>query len=192
MTSLTPFLVGRRPQCWLGWLAAGCCLISLLAPAAESGADPKAPAKTDPKAEAKPPAKPSLPTAFEFSKFVFVDDIKVGKDPFFPKSARRQPAKPVVNPTTPGGNQGETPAPVTPKKLASSFLTLKGILGTKAKRLVMISTPTESYEFVGNRPESVKTPEGVVKERCVEFKRESVIISVEGETEPVELKLTDK
>ena len=190
MIPLTTFLVGR-PKRWVGWLASGCCLLALLAPAAESVADPKAPAKTD----AKAAAKPALPTAFEFPKFIFVDDIKVGKDPFYPKSERRLPAKPPVNTnsTEVVVVPGETPTPTPPvaKIKASSFLKLKGILGTKARRLAMISTPTDSYEFVGNRSETVKTPEGAVKVRCVEYKRESVVIKVEGETDPVELKLTD-
>jgi hypothetical protein len=194
MSPLISFLVSR-PQRWLGWLAAGCCLFALLAPAADAAVDPKAaPGKADAGGPAKTPVKPVIPTNFEFPKFVFVDDIKVGKDPFFPKSARREPVKPVVTTTqvvTPGGEPAPPPPP-PPKPKASSFLTLKGILGTKAKRLAMISTPTDSYEFVGNRAETVTTPEGVVKVRCVEFKRESVIISVDGEAEPVELKLTDK
>lgn len=184
MNPLTSFLVGR-PQRWLGWLVAGGCCMTLLAPGADAKVDPKA----DPKAPAAP-AKPALPTSFEFSKFVFVDDIKVGKDPFYPKSKRREPEKPVeiIKP-------GETSTVVVVKKVpvkASSFLTLKGMLGSKAKRLVLISTATDSYEFVGTKPEMVETPEGRVKVRCVEFKRESVVISVEGEADPVELKFSDK
>ena len=185
MNPLTSFFVGR-PQRWLGWLAAGGCCMTLLAPGADAKVDPKADTKAP-----TAPAKPALPTSFEFSKFVFVDDIKVGKDPFYPKSKRREPEKPKV-----AENTGTPTNPADPPKLvikpkASSFLTLKGMLGSKAKRLVLIGTATDSYEFVGTKPEMVETPEGRVKVRCVEFKRESVVISVEGEADPVELKLTD-
>ena len=184
MTVLTSNRLGCL-QRWLGWLAAGCCCLTLLA----SGADTKA----DPKAAAKPVPKP-LPTSFEFPKFTFVDDIKVGKDPFYPASERRNPKPPpTVNPGTGVTTKpGDPPPPPPPPKKASSFLTLKGMLGTKAKRLVMISTPTDSYEFVGTKPQMVTTPEGRVKVQCLEFKSEAVLISVEGEAEPVLLRLSDK
>ena len=185
MTPLTSFRLGR-PQHWLGLFAAGCCCISLLA----LGADTKADAKADPKAAAKP-SKPALPTSFEFAKFTFVDDIKVGKDPFYPASERRSPPKPKVTDTGTPIKPGDLPPPPPPKPKASASLTLKGMLGTKAKRLVMISTPSGSYEFVGTKPQMVETPEGRVKVQCVEFRSGAVLISVEGETEPVLLKLSD-
>ena len=187
MTALTSIRLGRPPR-WLGRLAAGCCCITMLALGADPMADPKADPKTDP----KPPAKPALPTSFEFPTFTFVDDIKVGKDPFYPTSERRMPPKPKVTDTGTPIVQGETIQPLKAKTKASSYLTLKGMLGTRANRLVMISTPTDSYEFIGTKPQMVETPEGRVKIHCVEFKSEAVLISVEGETEPVLLKLSDK
>ncbi len=180
MIPLTKFLLRRAPR-WLGCCAVGACLLVFRALGAEPATDPKAPAKT------------ALSTAFEFPKFAFVDDIKVGKDPFYPKSARRMPPKPPVNTnitevvTVPG----EPLRPPVAKPKASSFLTLKGMLGSKAKRLVLISTATDSYEFIGTKSQMVETPEGRVRVQCVEFKRESVVISVEGEADPVELKLAD-
>ncbi len=186
MTLLNSFRLGR-PQCWLGWFAAGCCCISVLALGAETKTDPKADAKSDPKAV----AKPTLPMSFDFPPFAFVDDIKVGKDPFYPKSERRSPPKPKVTDTGTPIQPGEPPPPPPPKPKASASLTLKGMLGTKAKRLVMISTPSGSYEFVGTKPQMVDTPEGRVKVQCVEFRSGAVLVSVEGEAEPVLLKLSD-
>ena len=112
MTPLTSIRLGR-PQCWLGWLAAGCCCLTLLAPGADPKADAKADPKADPKAAAKTPAKPALPTSFEFPKFTFVDDIKVGKDPFYPASERRSP-KPIV-PVVTKGPDGQPSPPEPPR-----------------------------------------------------------------------------
>ncbi len=123
------------------------------------------------------PAKPVVevkPAALQemvILKSAFSDDKAAGKDPFFPKSGRRNQAPPDQFQSTP--------------LLILSQLSLKGISGTKDKRLALINNRTlevgEESEFrQGNQS---------VKIRCVEITDKSVFITVEGSPDRKELRL---
>jgi hypothetical protein len=117
----------------------------------------------------------------EIPKSVFIDDIKVGRDPFFPNTARRS-GKPRVAAIP---NDGLTPSP---SKNFSDQIKLKGILGSATRRLVLINNHTFA---VGEQAE-VKTSDGKVRVRCVEIRERSVIVTLPGDTQRRELYLNEK
>jgi hypothetical protein len=100
-----------------------------------------------------------------------------GKDPFFPKSHRRDPAP------TPGGQAaggvGSSTTPVAP------ILALKGVVGSKTRRLALINNQT----MAAGETSSVRVPDGHVRVRCVEIGPDYVWIKVEGEEQPKRLEL---
>jgi hypothetical protein len=98
-----------------------------------------------------------------------------GKDPFFPKSHRRDPVP------TPGTQAaaGSTPAPVAP------VLVLKGVVGSKTRRFALIN----SEAMTVGETSSVRVPDGRVRVRCVEIGPDYVWIKVEGEEQPKRLEL---
>jgi hypothetical protein len=107
-------------------------------------------------------AQPSIPTqeAVALPKSVFVDDVAVGKDPFFPRSTRRGPqVKEVV-----------TSIESTPD------LQLKGVSGTATRRLAIINNKT--FE-VGEEGE-IKLKGQSVRVKCVEIKDKSVLVKING------------
>ncbi len=108
---------------------------------------------------------------------VFTDDPNTGKDPFFPRSARRQPAVEVASATN------AAPPPST----LFSQLTLKGISGTKGQRLALINSSTIG---VGERAE-IRSGAQLVKILCREIRDSSVLIELVGGTEVRELKLRE-
>jgi hypothetical protein len=107
-------------------------------------------------------------------KSVFTDDPNAGKDPFYPRSARRQPTVEVASVTN-------TPPPST----LFSQLTLKGISGTKGQRLALINSSTIG---VGERAE-IRAGAQFVKILCREIRDSSVLIELVGGGEVRELKL---
>ena len=113
-------------------------------------------------------------------KSVFVDDLKTGKDPFFPYTARRVEKVPLA-PTSNGT------MPIQPRNLLDQVL-LKGISGTGTRRFALINNHT--FE-VGEQAE-VKTNEGKIKIRCLEIRDRSVVVSVAGELQRRELALNEK
>jgi hypothetical protein len=98
-----------------------------------------------------------------------------GKDPFFPKSHRRDPVP------TPGvqAAAGPTPAPVAP------VLVLKGVIGSKKRRFALIN----SEAMTVGETSSVRVPDGHVRVRCVEIGPDYVWIKVDGEEQPKRLEL---
>lgn len=108
------------------------------------------------------------------AKSVFTDDPNLGKDPFFPRSARRQPAVDVAAVTN-----------VPPPSTLFSQLTLKGISGTKGQRLALINSATIG---VGERAE-IRAGAQFVKILCREIRDSSVLIELVGGGEVRELKL---
>lgn len=102
-------------------------------------------------------------------KSVFQDDLKNGKDPFFPRSTRRSPKTP------------ETTAVAVP--LVQLFL--KGITGPPQRRFALINNQTLS----AGETASVRVAQGQIKVHCLEIRADSVLISVEGNPEQKELKL---
>jgi hypothetical protein len=117
----------------------------------------------------------------EIPKSAFIDDVKVGKDPFFPNTARRSGKTRVAAIQSDGFTQ-------SPPKNFSDQIKLKGILGSATRRLVLINNHTFA---VGEQAE-VKTSEGKVKVRCLEIRERSVIVALPGDTQRRELYLNEK
>lgn len=150
-------------------------------------------------ADTKPVAKPatgSKPTAATnapapvvvIPKSVFVDDPKVGKDPFFPTSERRnpKPASPTTTTTTTTTTPGVAPA-VAQNKDLSRFLKLKGISISKTLRLAVIHDGSNEITLATGEVVDMKTPGGPIKVRCVEIKDKSVVLTIEGEARSKEI-----
>lgn len=95
-----------------------------------------------------------------FPKSTFVDDVNVGKDPFFPLSTRR----------------GQQKVKDTPVVEAIPDILLKGVSGTAGRRLAIINNKT--FE-VGEQGE-LKSKGQSVLIKCVEIKDKSVLIRVNG------------
>lgn len=103
-------------------------------------------------------------------KSVFEDDLKSGKDPFFPKSMRRGEKTPAPN--------AKVVAPVIQ-------LSLKGISGPANRRFALIN----NQPLAAGEEGYVRVPGGQVKVRCWEIREDSVVVSVEGDAEKKELRL---
>jgi len=92
-----------------------------------------------------------------------------GKDPFFPNR--------VITPIT------ITVAPIASE--ASRFLVLNGILGTTSKPLVTIN----GRPFEAGEEGEVITPAGKLKIRCIEIRKDSVMVEIITSGERKELRL---
>ena len=108
------------------------------------------------------------PREFVAVQSVFIDDLKVGKDPFFPGSVRRAPKVP---------HPSESVDPRNPP------LTVKFILSGQHRRLAQINNrcfePGEQAEvLVGGQK---------VKVRCLEIREKSVLLTVEGDNQSKEI-----
>ena len=101
---------------------------------------------------------------------VFTDTRTFGKDPFFPKSRRREltptPVKDLVL------KEGELP----------QGMVLKGLSGTKEKPLAIIN----NYTFAAGEEAEVRVINTLYRVKVIEIKERSVVISVNG-TPPREL-----
>ena len=117
----------------------------------------------------------------EIPKSAFIDDIKVGQDPFFPNTARRSGKTRVAAIQNDGLIKD-------PSKNFSDQIKLKGISGSATRRLALINNHTFA---VGEQVE-VKTSEGKVTVRCLEIRERSVIVMLPGETQRRELYLNEK
>lgn len=152
--SLTPARPARPSRPALGLLAA--CLAA--APAgllAASGS-----------------TKLSAPEA-AYPHSLFTDEIGQGRDPFFPRSARRQP-KTVAD------------ASAQPKKAqpALETLSVRGILAaSNHRRLALIN----GRVFAQGETFDISVPNGRMRVRCLEIKPASVVLSVEGGPDQFEL-----
>jgi hypothetical protein len=106
---------------------------------------------------------------------VFVNDLKQGRDPFFPNSSRR--AQPLA---------AKTPSPADTRQLGVlDGLTLKAITGTKNRRFAIINT--EVYG-VGEDHE-INVAGQRIAVRCEEISDDSVVVSIAGQAAKKELKL---
>lgn len=101
-------------------------------------------------------------------KSVFQDDLKNGRDPFFPRSARRGPK-------------------ITATEIAAprAHLVLKGITGAANRRFALINNQTLS----AGETASVRITDGQVQVHCLEIREDSVLVTVEGNPEQTVLKL---
>jgi hypothetical protein len=123
-----------------------------------------APAKSD-NAATTGSAVPAEPT---FPKAVFDLTVKGIKDPFFPHSLRQA----VVTPST---------APA----ISPSAFVLKGFSGPLNQRLAIINNRT----LAAGEDAEVTTVAGKIKIQCLAIKENSVLIRVEKQPDPIELRL---
>jgi hypothetical protein len=113
------------------------------------------------------------PRTNEIPKSVFSDDEQ-GRDPFFPKSTRRQ--------LKPAG-------PDAPKTVGPASLVLLGIIGEPERRIALIN----NQSFAAGEEQSVRVPGGgsaVIK--CVEIRERSVMVTIHGGTELFELEILER
>jgi hypothetical protein len=102
---------------------------------------------------------------------VFVDDLKFGKDPFFPKSVRRTFVAPV-----------ETASPQN--DVADGRFSLKGISIVGGRRLALIN----NYTLAVGEEADIKVDGHLVRVRCVQISERAAIINVRGTTIPLSLR----
>jgi hypothetical protein len=112
------------------------------------------------------------PAQVAYPQAVFSTDAATGKDPFFPNSIRRM-------------KRDETGKP-QPDRDLSGFLKLTGITGG-AKPIATINNLT----FAAGEEQDVKVEGGKLKIRVLEIRVKSVVVSVEKQPLPIELKLRD-
>ena len=105
--------------------------------------------------------RPAFLADFVLVKSVFVDDPRLGKDPFFPESQRRS-ARRVTTPTQPV-------VPVTE-------LTVKGISGRPGHRLAIINNRT----FAIGETAEMKVDKHIVKVQCLEITDTVVKVTIDG------------
>jgi hypothetical protein len=106
---------------------------------------------------------------------LFVSEGELGRDPFFPNSARLHK------------KAAEDPGKSQPVRLDfSRLLRLTGITGG-AKPIANINNLT----FAVGEEQEVKIEGGKVKIRVVEIREKSVTVSVENQSEPIVLNLRD-
>jgi hypothetical protein len=153
----------------LGSVIVACALLSGCKKAGPEAPKPVAPVAAKPAVVAAPPSTNDM------KQFLSVfEDLPpaVGKDPFFPKSHRRDPSLPVEE----------------VKKQVDQTLILKGIVGSVNRRIAVINDETmESGE-----ESSVRTPGGHVKVKCLEIAPDYVVIQVEGEPQTRKLVMQQK
>lgn len=113
-------------------------------------------------------------------KAVFVNDLNIGRDPFFPTSTRRKDSLPrIANVTT----TNVVPVPAIPLDLK-----LKGIAGTKEQRLALINSVT----VASGETAHIKCLGGqIAKILCREIRDDSVLIELVPAGEVRELKLRE-
>ena len=102
----------------------------------------------------------------------FQDDLPNGKDPFYPKSARRAE---------------KIPAPGQPFIEPVAQLALKGISGPANRRFALIN----NQPVAAGEKATVRIAGGLIKIHCWEIRENSVVISIEGDSERKELRLRD-
>jgi len=136
----------------------------------------------------KPATPTNAPPVIVITKSVFESSIKDNpalkdyKDPFFPNSARVHPP-PAPPPKPPDAPNAPPKVVVVPKK--KTFLTLSGL----TRRIALISAQGKTFEFGVGESDVIPTPGGDAKVKCLEIKRNSVVVQMDDEKEPVELKL---
>ena len=112
------------------------------------------------------------PTQVVLPQSVFASDGVTGKDPFFPNSSRRMKRD----------DKGDR----QPTRDLSGFLKLTGIAGG-VRPIATINNLT----FAVGEEQEVKVEGSKVKIRVLEIREKSVVISVEKQPLPIELKLRD-
>ena len=112
------------------------------------------------------------PAKVVFPQSVFVTEGVIGKDPFFPNSVRRVKRD----------DTGQQPA----RRDFASLLKLTGITGGD-RPIASINNRT----FAAGEEQEVPVEGGKVKIRVLKILEKSVLISLENQPQPIELKLRD-
>ncbi len=112
------------------------------------------------------PAQPTFPHS------VFASEGATGKDPFFPNSMRRM--------------KRDDSSKQTAVRDFSTLLKFTGIAGG-VRPIATINNLT----FAAGEEQEVKVEGGKVKIRVLEIREKSVIVSIERQPQPIELKLRD-
>lgn len=170
-------LINKLSHLWAVALVVGVSQSLLAATPDAKLADAKAAAKEAAKEVVIPKAK------FEY-------DNQKGKDPFFPKSVRWNPPPPKPVEVVVPGNPTQPVIPVAPKDPYKNF-DLKGMTGVGNNRLVVINAGVKGKNYLLGLGESksVVTPDGNYKIKVESFSEQGVMIKIEGEKAPKELKL---
>lgn len=176
-------------QSWpvpLGPLLAGLCLCALLgcgqkaaAPAAKTPGPAAATAKKQTGTE-DAQSKTNAPTnGVAIPKSVFVTNSPSGKDPFYPESPRRSP-----EPSKPDGPKDNGP---TQPPGAADF-TLFSITGSEMERMAIVNDAI----LEAGKPAEITVKKGgqsqKIKVRCLRITATSVTFTVQGQTNPIELR----
>ena len=114
----------------------------------------------------------SAPVQLVIPQSVFLTDGATGKDPFFPSSIRRI-------------KRDDTGKP-QPSRDLSVLLKLTGIAGG-VRPIATINNLT----FAAGEEQDVRVEGGKLKIRVLEIREKSVVVSVERQPLPIELKLRD-
>lgn len=151
------------------------------------------------------------PIVVSFPKASFATALEAGQDPFFPRSKRRVPKvpeppkpKPVVispsaNPlvippavvtNTQPASTNAAPAVVPPPDLiGSANLTLRGLSGTRTRRVAVVHSGARTYDFLKGDSTLIRLPnDKQLKVRCVDIRERSAVFEAEGETKELFLR----
>lgn len=139
--------------------------------------------------DAKPAAK-EVVKEIVIPKAKFEYDNQKGKDPFFPKSERWTPPPPKPKEVVVPGVPTQPVKPVEPKDPYKNF-ELKGMTGVGNNRLVVINAGIKGKNYLLGLGESksVVTPDGNYKIKVESFSEQGVMIKIDTEKAPKELKL---
>ena len=179
-------------------------------PAEKKPADPKK--AIDPKAivkEAPPVVTNTPPIVVVFPKSIFLTSLEAGQDPFYPTSKRRVPKTPeppkppvavtnkiaipplIVSTNPPTATTNPVPLVVVPPPdlIGSANLALRGLSGTKARRVAVVHSGARSYDFLKGDTALIRLPnDKQLKVRCVDIRERSAVFEAEGETKELFLR----
>lgn len=173
---------------------------------AKKAVDPKAATK-----EPAPVATKTLPIVVVFPKSTFLTALDAGQDPFYPSSKRRIPKAPeppktkppvvtqntviippVVSSTNlPAVTSNSVPTVVVapPDLIGSANLTLRGLSGTKTRRVAVVHSGARTYDFLKGDTALIRLPnDKQLKVRCTEIRERSAVFEAEGETKELFLR----
>jgi hypothetical protein len=108
---------------------------------------------------------PQLLAGFNLLKSEFVDDVRFGKDPFFPRSTRRY---------------GQRVTPTIEHPTTAAELSLNGISGSKKEPLAILNYGTYYRTFAVGESADMRVKGQIVKVTCVEISDKVVKITVNG------------
>lgn len=177
-----PVLKQRQASAVASRIARMTALFSFALAAQMLGAQAKATKPTKPAPASN--ALTNAPVVFVVPQSEFVDDFKVGRDPFFPSSTRRHPKGAPPVPSQDPNPKGIFPPVALNPKAFLNMLTLKGISkGARGRKFAVIS----NYTFAPGESIYVRLGGATNRVKCEEIRDQKVVVSVEGLDEKREL-----